>query len=186
MIYDLCAKGTFLKSKDQGHHWTVDPQHQDTDQEHVYSFPATPLLSANTVYYLAFNNVNDCGSLFTPVSTAFIDGGANGSFNRLYHIITMKIAGGNLITIEKGDSVQANIEIALKITGIDSAVASIAETEIPLDIPEILFPSVAEIFSGKLKSPSAADVNEIYRLIITRNQRLFDFMYHFWHPNVFN
>ena len=132
-----------------------------TDQEHVYSFPATPLLSANTVYYLAFNNVNDCGSLFTPVSTAFIDGGANGSFNRLYHIITMKIAGGNLITIEKGDSVQANIEIALKITGIDSAVASIAETEIPLDIPEILFPSVAEIFSGKLKSPSAADVNEI-------------------------
>ena len=134
---------------------------KDTDQEHVYSFPATPLLSANTVYYLAFNNVNDCGSLFTPVSTAFIDGGANGSFNRLYHIITMKIAGGNLITIEKGDSVQANIEIALKITGIDSAVASIAETEIPLDIPEILFPSVAEIFSGKLKSPSAADVNEI-------------------------
>ena len=132
-----------------------------TDQEHVYSFPATPLLSANTVNYLAFNNVNDCGSLFTPVSTAFIDGGANGSFNRLYHIITMKIAGGNLITIEKGDSVQANIEIALKITGIDSAVASIAETEIPLDIPEILFPSVAEIFSGKLKSPSAADVNEI-------------------------
>ena len=71
------------------------------------------------------------------------------------------ITEGNLITIKKDDSVQVNIEIALKITGIDSAVASINDTEIPLEIPEISFPAVAEIFSGKLKTPSAAGVNEI-------------------------
>ena len=71
------------------------------------------------------------------------------------------ITEGNLITIKKDDSVQVNIEIALKITGIDSAVASINDTEIPLEIPEISFPAVAEIFSGKLKSPSADGVNEI-------------------------
>ena len=121
---------------------------KNTNQtQRIYTFPATPLLSANTVYYLAFND-NSCAGLRTSVNTGFNDGGAGGSFRRLYHIITMKTAGGNLITIEKGDSVQANIEIALKITGIDSAVASIADTEIPLEIPEISFPAVAEIFSG--------------------------------------
>ena len=134
---------------------------KNTNQtQRIYTFPATPLLSANTVYYLAFND-NSCAGLRTSVNTGFNDGGAGGSFRRLYHIITMKTAGGNLITIEKGDSVQANIEIALKITGIDSAVASIADTEIPLEIPEISFPAVAEIFSGKLKSPSADGINEI-------------------------
>ena len=38
-----------------------------------------------------------------------------------------------------------------------------------------------ELESGRLV---AADVNEIYRLIITRNQRLFDFMYHFIAPDL--
>ena len=71
------------------------------------------------------------------------------------------ITEGNLITIKKDDSVQVNIEIALKITGIDSAVASINDTEIPIEIPEISFPAVAEIFSGKLKTPSADGINEI-------------------------
>ena len=83
--------------------------------ERVFSFPATPLLSANTVYYLAFND-NSCSGLRTTLTAAFSDGGAGGSFRRLYHIITMKIAGGNLITISKGDRVEVNIEIALKIT----------------------------------------------------------------------
>ena len=128
--------------------------------ERVFSFPATPLLSANTVYYLAFND-NSCAGLRTTLTADFSDGGAGGSFRRLYHIITMKIAGGNLITISKGDRVEVKIEIALKIAGIDSAIASITETEIPLNIPDISFPSVAEIFSGKLKSPSAAGINEI-------------------------
>jgi DNA-directed RNA polymerase subunit beta' len=38
-----------------------------------------------------------------------------------------------------------------------------------------------ELESGRLV---AADVNEIYRLIITRNQRLFDFLYHFIAPDL--
>jgi DNA-directed RNA polymerase subunit beta' len=38
-----------------------------------------------------------------------------------------------------------------------------------------------ELESGKLV---AADINEIYRLIITRNQRLFDFLYHCVAPNI--
>ena len=38
-----------------------------------------------------------------------------------------------------------------------------------------------ELENGRL---IAADVNEIYRLIITRNQRLFDFMYHFVAPDL--
>jgi DNA-directed RNA polymerase subunit beta' len=38
-----------------------------------------------------------------------------------------------------------------------------------------------ELESGRLV---AADVNEIYRLIITRNQRLFDFLYHYVSPDL--
>jgi DNA-directed RNA polymerase subunit beta' len=38
-----------------------------------------------------------------------------------------------------------------------------------------------ELESGKLV---AADINEIYRLILTRNQRLFDFLYHFVAPDL--
>nr|YP_009545352.1 RNA polymerase beta' subunit [Mallomonas splendens]AYO28506.1 RNA polymerase beta' subunit [Mallomonas splendens] len=38
-----------------------------------------------------------------------------------------------------------------------------------------------ELESGRLV---VADVNEIYRLIITRNQRLFDFMYHYMAPDI--
>ena len=38
-----------------------------------------------------------------------------------------------------------------------------------------------ELESGRLV---AADVNEIYRLILTRNQRLFDFLYHFIAPDI--
>ena len=51
--------------------------------ERVFSFPATPLLSANTVYYLAFND-NSCAGLRTTLTADFSDGGAGGSFRRLY------------------------------------------------------------------------------------------------------
>ena len=47
-------------------------------------------------------------------------------------------------------------------------------------LPPNLRPLV-ELESGRLV---AADVNEIYRLIITRNQRLFDFLYHFVSPDL--
>nr|YP_009545201.1 RNA polymerase beta' subunit [Synura uvella]AYO28355.1 RNA polymerase beta' subunit [Synura uvella] len=47
-------------------------------------------------------------------------------------------------------------------------------------LPPNLRPLV-ELESGRLV---AADVNEIYRLIITRNQRLFDFMYNFLPPDL--
>jgi DNA-directed RNA polymerase subunit beta' len=52
-------------------------------------------------------------------------------------------------------------------------------TTLPV-LPPNLRP-LLELENGRLV---AADVNEIYRLIITRNQRLFDFMYHFIAPDL--
>jgi DNA-directed RNA polymerase subunit beta' len=52
-------------------------------------------------------------------------------------------------------------------------------TTLPV-LPPNLRP-LLELESGRLV---AADVNEIYRLIITRNQRLYDFMYHFIAPDL--
>ena len=52
-------------------------------------------------------------------------------------------------------------------------------TSLPV-LPPNLRP-LLELENGRL---IAADVNEIYRLIITRNQRLFDFMYHFVAPDL--
>ena len=52
-------------------------------------------------------------------------------------------------------------------------------TTLPV-LPPNLRP-LLELENGRL---IAADVNEIYRLIITRNQRLFDFMYHFVAPDL--
>jgi len=52
-------------------------------------------------------------------------------------------------------------------------------TTLPV-LPPNLRP-LLELDNGRL---IAADVNEIYRLIITRNQRLFDFMYHFVAPDL--
>ena len=50
----------------------------------------------------------------------------------------------------------------------------------PPVLPPNLRPLV-ELENGRLV---AADVNEIYRLIITRNQRLFDFMYQYIPPEL--
>jgi DNA-directed RNA polymerase subunit beta' len=52
-------------------------------------------------------------------------------------------------------------------------------TTLPV-LPPNLRP-LLELESGRLV---AADVNEIYRLIITRNQRLFDFIYHYIAPDL--
>lgn len=52
-------------------------------------------------------------------------------------------------------------------------------TTLPV-LPPNLRP-LLELENGRLV---AADVNEIYRLIITRNQRLFDFMYHYIAPDL--
>lgn len=52
-------------------------------------------------------------------------------------------------------------------------------TTLPV-LPPNLRP-LLELENGRLV---AADVNEIYRLIITRNQRLFDFMYHYVAPDL--
>ena len=52
-------------------------------------------------------------------------------------------------------------------------------TTLPV-LPPNLRP-LLELENGRL---IAADVNEIYRLIITRNQRLFDFMYNFVAPDL--
>tara|TARA_Y100000741_G_scaffold183394_1_gene139347 strand:- start:5025 stop:8408 length:3384 start_codon:yes stop_codon:yes gene_type:complete len=88
------------------------------------------------------------------------EGAASNSFCRLDHKVTLKETG-NLITIKAGDNVKVDMEFNLKIVGIDSALVQIAEKEIPFDLEEPKFPTVVEIFSGKLKSPSAADINEI-------------------------
>ena len=52
-------------------------------------------------------------------------------------------------------------------------------TTLPV-LPPNLRP-LLELESGRLV---AADVNEIYRLIITRNQRLFDFIYNYVAPDL--
>ena len=88
------------------------------------------------------------------------EGAAGGNFCRLDHKVTLKETS-NLITIKAGENVKVDMEFNLKIAGIDSALVQIAEKEIPFDLEEPKFPTVVEIFSGKLKSPSAADINEI-------------------------
>jgi len=65
------------------------------------------------------------------------------------------------LTINSGDSVQVNFAVRLKIAGIDSAVVQIAQTELPIDLPEIAFPGDIELYGGILKSGTGFDINEI-------------------------
>ena len=122
-------------------------------------------MTANTKYYFWLKNegANPGGNGVIYKNNSFSgnkEGASGNNFGRLNHKITTK-TGPELVNISANDKLQVDIEISLKIAGIDSAVAQIKETQIPIDIPEVSFPTAVEIFSGKLKSPSAADVNEI-------------------------
>jgi hypothetical protein len=65
------------------------------------------------------------------------------------------------ITLKAGDSLKINTLINLRIAGIDSANVTINESELPITLPEIKFPSDIEIYGGKLINPSAVLTNEI-------------------------
>jgi hypothetical protein len=69
--------------------------------------------------------------------------------------------GSEILTIEETDSVQINIEIWLRIFGLDNAVVTIAETELPTELDPISFPSDIEIFSGVFQTGTQPDVNKI-------------------------
>ncbi|MGY8781366.1 MAG: hypothetical protein ACKVJJ_06890, partial [Fidelibacterota bacterium] len=60
-----------------------------------------------------------------------------------------------------GDLVQVNVAIQLRIAGLDSAIVQVDKYVLPLSLPAIDFPTVIEIYSGKLKSNSGFEVNEI-------------------------
>ena len=143
---------------------TVTVSANSAAQRFQFPFSSGKNLTANTSYYFWLKNEGPnpggSGSIYKNNDFAANKEGASGNnFGRLHHKITTMT--GDDITIAAGDSVKVNIEIGLKIAGIDSAVAKISETNIPIEVPEIAFPTDIEIFSGKLKSPSAADVNEI-------------------------
>ncbi|MBT3479192.1 MAG: hypothetical protein HN915_05170 [Candidatus Marinimicrobia bacterium] len=65
------------------------------------------------------------------------------------------------VTINAGDSVQVNVAIQLRISGLDSAIVQVDKYELPMSLPAIDFPTDIEIYSGKLKSNSGFEVNEI-------------------------
>lgn len=65
------------------------------------------------------------------------------------------------LIINNGDSVQVNLSIRFKIAGIDSAVVQIAETELPINLPEITFPGDIELYEGVLKTGTGFGTNEI-------------------------
>jgi len=67
----------------------------------------------------------------------------------------------NAVTISAGDSVQVNVAIRMRIAGLDSAIIQVKKTDLPISLPKINFPTDIEIYSGKLKTNSGFDVNEI-------------------------
>ncbi|HIN96401.1 MAG TPA: hypothetical protein EYN02_01210 [Candidatus Marinimicrobia bacterium] len=66
-----------------------------------------------------------------------------------------------VLTIDTTDFVQIVVEIIWLNIGVDSAVVTIAETELPTELDPISFPSDIEIFSGVFKTETQPDVNEI-------------------------
>jgi len=65
------------------------------------------------------------------------------------------------VTINAGDKVQVKLAVRLRIAGVDSAIVQLSNSELPISLPKINFPSEIEIYGGKLKSPSTFEVNEV-------------------------
>ena len=95
----------------------------------------------NYYFWIKEEGVNPAGTggqkLY--INSSENDGGSGNSFGRIYHKINTLT--GDLITISAGDKMQIGISNQLKISGFDSALVSIAETNIPIDIPEVKFPA---------------------------------------------
>ena len=65
------------------------------------------------------------------------------------------------LTIKAGDSLKINTSLQIRIADVDSAIVKIRESELPVTLPKILFPSDIEIYGGKLINPSGLLTNEI-------------------------
>jgi len=77
--------------------------------------------------------------------------------------ISQYIGESETLTIGTTDSVQIDFKIWLRIFGVDNAVVTIAETELPTELDPISFPSDIEIFSGVFydSTETPTGVNEI-------------------------
>ncbi|MEE8336129.1 MAG: hypothetical protein V3S48_06820 [Candidatus Neomarinimicrobiota bacterium] len=98
--------------------------------------------------------------IFAPEPTA-LGGDSLGNGIRMEIGFGIASTTAATLTINSGDSVQVNLAIRLKITGIDSAVVQISETELPISLPEIAFPGELELYEGILESGTGFGVNEI-------------------------
>ncbi|HIB52901.1 MAG TPA: hypothetical protein EYO48_07195 [Candidatus Marinimicrobia bacterium] len=86
----------------------------------------------------------------------------NNVLKMVYKFGLSKYEGPNTeLIIDTTDFVQIVVEIIWLNIGVDSAVVTIAETELPTELDPISFPSDIEIFSGVFKTETQPDVNEI-------------------------
>ncbi len=97
---------------------------------------------------------------FGPTTTS-LSGDSLGNAVRIDARFDIGTTSNNTVTINAGDSLKVNVLIQLRISGLDSAIVSVAKTELPIDLKPIEFPSDVEIYGGMMKSPSGFDVNEI-------------------------
>lgn len=81
------------------------------------------------------------------------------SNQRLHSFIVMGIGfsidtetEASTVTISADDSLKVDIHLEISIPGVDSADVLIANVDLPVDIPEIEFPSDIEIYKGVFKS----------------------------------
>ena len=116
---------------------------------------------------------------FGPTTTS-LSGDSLGNAIRIDIGFGIAPTSNNTVTINAGDSLKVNVLIQLSISGLDSAIVTIAKTELPIDLDPIAFPSDVEIYGGMMKSPSGFDVNEIKINSLTSSLPLdIDFKMHF-------
>ena len=116
---------------------------------------------------------------FGPTTTS-LSGDSLGNAIRIDIGFGIAPTSNNTVTINAGDSLKVNVLIQLRISGLDSAIVSVAKTELPIDLNPIAFPSDVEIYGGMMKSPSGFDVNEIKINSLTSSLPLdIDFKMHF-------
>ena len=97
---------------------------------------------------------------FGPITTS-LSGDSLGGAIRMNIGFGIASTSDATVTINAGDLVQVNVAIQLRIAGLDSAIVQVDKYVLPLSLPAIDFPTVIEIYSGKLKSNSGFEVNEI-------------------------
>jgi len=98
---------------------------------------------------------------FDTVSTLVGDTLSN-ALKMVYRFGISQYTGeSEILTIEEEDEVQINIEIWVRIFGLDNAVVTIADTVLPIELEPISFPSDIEIYSGLFRSNTYPEINEI-------------------------